>query len=593
MTRRNLAVLAAVAVLVGTSSLVARQNIVSNGSMESGPGQGGLNPMVAADWTEFGENVERSSEANQTVDGGYSLKAFGHPDYSAGGGYQEVVAATGESVSASAWLYTRSGDKLSGTGQAGLRLEFLDFFGGVIAGHTQETLVLNSGSAGDTWIEAALGPHTAPSGTVAVRVTCLLKYTTGNVGGSVYWDDVTLGGTTGALLNGDFETAGTSTESNPWGIDDWQGFNDQQKSSEEAYHGDSSVKVGTEESYSGLVQNMGILEEGDEIHMVARVLHSSSDPLTGSARAGIKLEFDPPSEVPPPEEELSFDENATADTWTQVTLQTTVPADATIAKIVCIYDPVGGEATTGSVYFDQASATLNGGGNVLANASFEYDFNAETDWEAFFTDGASQAAKACFVPGVTPVHGNCTLKTTGTAVAGVSQPISVTAGDVLDISAWLRTPSTDQLTGPGHAGVKVEWAAGNVPDDIDIGGSNNTIDAGDDTDVWHELTIDYVMPSGSEAVAKFTTIVDRGTAMSGAAYFDVAEAVIVDWFPGGVDGDGDDDADLEDFRALQECFTGDAAGPPIGWPCFVYDADEDGDVDPADHAAFEAGMTGP
>ncbi|MCP4247013.1 MAG: hypothetical protein GY778_08175 [bacterium] len=592
MTRRNLVVLTGLAVLIVAPALLARQNILSNGSMESGPGQGGLNPQIAADWTEIGENVERSPEANQTGGGGFSLKAFGDPTNPAAGGSQEIEAAPGQIIDAGVWLFTRGTDKLGGTGQAGVRLEFLNQFGGIIGGNTQEMLVVDSGSAADTWIEATVGPHTAPAGTVSVRITCLLTYTVGNISGSVYWDDVVLTGTTGTLLNGDFETAGVSADANPAGIDDWSGFNDQQKSDEAAYHGTSSVKVGTNDAFSGLWQNMGTLQAGDEIHLVARVMHASGDPLTGSARAGIKLEFDPPSVVPPPEEVLSFDETATPDQWTQVTLQITVPDGVTIAKIVCIYDPVGGAATTGSVYFDQAEASLNGGGNLLANDSFENDFNALTDWEAFFTSGSSQAVKSCFVPGVPPTHGSCMLKTTGTAVAGVLQKIDVTPGDTLDIAAWLRTPTSDQLTGPGQAGIKVEWAAGNVPPDVDIGGSNNTITAVDATDVWHELTIDFVMPAGSEALARFTTLVDKGTATSGAAYFDVAEAVVVDWFPGGSDGNADDDADLADFAAVQECFSGDG-GTPIGWPCFVHDADEDGDVDLADHATFMDGFTGP
>ena len=55
--------------LLASSAAVARQNIVSNGSLELGPGQGGLNPFVAADWTEFiqpDQNVEPSDEANRT-----------------------------------------------------------------------------------------------------------------------------------------------------------------------------------------------------------------------------------------------------------------------------------------------------------------------------------------------------------------------------------------------------------------------------------------------------------------------------------------------------------------------------------------------
>ena len=184
------------------------------------------------------------------------------------------------------------------------------------------------------------------------------------------------------------------------------------------------------------------------------------------------------------------------------------------------------------------------------------------------------------------------LKTTGDAVAGVLQPIDVTPGDTLDISAWLYTPSTDQLTGPGSAGVKVEWSPGGVPDDIDIGGANNTITASDATDVWHELTINFTMPPGSEAIGRFTNLVAKGTGSGGRVYFDICEAVVFNRFPGGADSDADADADLADFRAFQECFSGDG-GTPDGWPCVVFDDNDDGDVDLADHTAFIGGFTGP
>ena len=590
MSSRRVAMILGVAVVVLPAVLLARQNVARNGSMESGLGQGGPNPMIAAHWTEFGDNVERSAEANHTVGGGHALKAFGDPLNNLAGAYQEIAANPGDNVSATAWLYTRSTDKLTGTGQAGIRLEFLDIFGGTI-GTLFETLVLDAGSPGDTWIEATLGPETAPSGTVKVRLTCLLTYVAGYITGSVYWDDVEVSGASGTLENGDFEEAGISTDPNPAGIDEWTGFEDQQKSDEASYHGSWSVKLGMDAAYSGLFQNLGVLQEGDEILLIARVMTPSSDPLNGSAQAGLKLEFDPVGTVPDPEENLAFDENAAADTWTQVTLQTTVPDEMTVAKIVCIYDPVN-PLTEGTVYFDLAEASLNGSPNLLNNNSFESNFNPATDWEAFYSAGTSQAAKACWVGGITPKGGDCMLKTTGDAVAGVFQEIGVSPTDTLDVSAWLYTPSTDQLTGPGLAGVKVEWSPGGVPDDIDIGGTNNTITASDAPDVWHELTINYTMPVGTEALGRFTNLVAKGTGIGGTVYFDVCEAVVLNRYPTGSDSDADDDADLADFRAFQECFSGDG-GTPIGWPCLVFDDDDDGDVDLLDHAVFIGGFTGP
>ena len=52
--------------------------------------------------------------------------------------------------------------------------------------------------------------------------------------------------------------------------------------------------------------------------------------------------------------------------------------------------------------------------------------------------------------------------------------------------------------------------------------------------------------------------------------------------------------DLYDYHQLQECFSGDGVSYE-GWPCLVFDVDEDGDIDLDDWAVFDAGtnMTGP
>lgn len=598
MIQRRWFVLFVAVGLVLPWSALARQNIVSNGSLEVGAGQGAPNPFIAASWTEFGENVERSLEANLTSGGEAALKAFGDSVNPATGGYQELAAAPGDTVSASVWLYTRAGDKLGGTGQAGLRVEFCNVFG-PISGASSEALVLDAGSEADTWIQASAGPITAPSGTTKVRVTCVLRYTLDSVSGAVFWDDATLTlegaePTPLPLLNPDFETPGISDDPNPQGIEGWTGFNDQQKSDEAAFHGTFSVKLGISEPYSGLVQEMGDLVAGDRIVLKARAMIPSSDPLDGNAMVGIKLEFSSSATVPPPEENLAFDENATTNAWVPVTISTVVPTAMTKARIVMIY--VGDAETTGAVRFDSASATRNGGSNMLLNPSFEFGdggVNGIADWSEFNTPGTSSAQKSCFVPGFTPLDGNCTMKATGQAVAGIYQEIDVVPGETLDVNAYLFTGGSagEPLEGTGKAGVKVEWAAGNVPGNVDIGGPPNTILAGAATDVWHELYIDYTMPAGSAARVKFTNIISKGTATQGVAYMDGCEAVVVNFYDG-ADADGDDDADLADFALFQECYTGSGA-TTLGWPCLVFDSMEDDDVDVADYLFFEGGLIGP
>lgn len=594
MSRRVISMLLLVG-LMSPAALLAKQNLVKNGSMESGDGAGAIDPQIAADWVEFGTNVERSGAVNLApAGGGYSLKAFGDTDNSSGGVFQEVAGvAPGQSVTVSVQLYSPSNDKLIGSGQAGIVLEFVNLFGGTITLH--EVYPFTAASPGDTWVPASIGPLTAPSGTVDIRVSCRLEWTPGDIGGAVYWDDaqVSIDGGANALLNGDFEVAGPSPGQSPAGIDDWNGFEDQEKSSDVAEHGVASLKLGTSAAYSGLYQSLGDLFDGDHIYAIAYVWNPSSDPLSDNSRVGIKLEFDAGTAVPPPEGNLAFDETAIADTWTLIDISTIVPADVTIARITMIYG--GDSTTTGSVHFDAAYAERGGapGVNQLSNESFENGpggDNGLTDWFEFQTSGVSSCQKDCFgLP--TYQEGICSALAFGEAYAGIWQEIAVTPGETLDIGAYLYTPNTDQLTGTGIAGVKVEWSFGGVPDDIDIGGATNTIDASAPTDTWIPIYIDYVMPAGTSAVGRFVNLIERGTALSGTVYFDSCEAVLLNVYDG-ADVDGDADEDMIDFAWLQRTYT-DAGGGPLPFNGIVFDSDEDDDIDITDWNYFWPRITGP
>jgi len=593
MTFRRVTALALIAGLSAPAALWARQNILKNGSMESGPGAGGIDPQVAAEWTEFGVNVERSDAFNLIPPGpGHALKAFGDGDNTSVGAYQEVTGVSpGQSVTASVQLYSPADDKLRASGQAGLVLEFLNLFGGLITMH--ETYVLDADSPADTWIPATLGPLAAPEDTAQVRVTCRLQWSPGDILGAAYWDDaqLTIDDGPNQLLNGDFETAGVGQGQSTVGIDDWLGFNDQEKSEDIAEHGIASLKLGTREPYSGLYQNMRVLNDGDHLYMIAYALNPSSDPLAGTSRVGIKLEFDANVDVPPPEENLAFDETADPNVWTLVELETTVPPEATIARVVCIY--TGNQETSGAVHFDWALAERGSapGVNQLLNESFELGpggQNGLNDWTEF-SSSVSEAQKSCFE--VPAYEGICTARATGQDVAGVYQEITVTPEESLLISAYLYTPDDEQLTGTGRAGVKVEWAVGGVPEDVDIGGPDNTIDPGAPQDTWIPLTIDYTMPAGSSALTRFTNLIERGTAMTGTVYMDSCEAVVLNRFDGS-DVDGDDDEDNHDIAWFQRCYTGAGAGG-LPFNGIVFDSDDDEDIDWTDWNFFAPRITGP
>ncbi len=591
MTRLSVA-LSLAALLVVPNTLNGRQCILKNGSMEFGEGAGAIDPQVPAFWTEVGVNIERSATVNLAPPGpGHALKAFGDGDSTSVSANQEVTnIAPGQSVTASVFLYSPGNDKLGGSGEAGLVLEFLNQFGGTIT--LYQIYPFNASSPADTWVPAVLGPYAAPSGTTKVRVTCRLKWSLGNVFGAAYWDDawLTVNGGPNLLLNGDFETAGHSAGQSPMGIDDWTGFNDQEKSADFAWNGDFSLKVGVDHAYSGLWQNMAVLSAGDRLYLKAWCWIPSAEPLTANSRAGLKLEFAPNGEQPPPVENLAFDENVDPNVWTLVPLSAPVPTDATIARIVCIF--AGDAYTTGNVYFDSAWAERNSqpGVNKLLNASFESGpggQNGIDNWTEFGTTEAT-TRKSCFS---IPAHqGSCVAKSTGPSVTGIWQEIPVVAGETLTTRVYVCTRNTAPLTGPGRAGIKIEWVLGSVPPPVDIGGPTNTLDATDPNDVWLPLYIDYTMPAGSNAITRYVDIVERGTALTGRIYFDACEAVVLNKFDG-ADADGDDDEDLLDFAYMQRAFSGSGGG--LEWMGMVFDSDNDQDVDMTDFNYFAPRMTGP
>jgi len=599
MTRKLTMGFVALALIVPVEAARAAQSILLNGSVENGPGPIAEDPMNPANWTIEGNVVERSAEANLIPGGeGHALKAFqSNPTELA---YQEVpigpnVAANSVTISAS--LYTRLNDKVGGDAIAGLALSFYNGSGFQV-GSTQTTFPLTAASPANTWIPATItGPTSALTNVAKVRMTCIWVSSTGS--GAAFWDNAQLSISSGPnqIINGDFETAGVGEQS-PTGIDDWSGFNDQEKSSDFAFHGTSSVRVGMDDPFSGLFQTRDDypVQDGDRLLLRARVWHSSSEPLTANARAGIKLEFSATSGggLPPPYENLAFDADSPTDAWTFVDLGTTgltVPANANKARIVLIFTPNAG--SNGEVYFDAASASVNAGPNLLLNPSFESGAVRPDNWSFFETAGESYAVKSAFeVPGYPDVFGGSSAKAGGDNFAGFFQEVNVTPGQTLNVNVQMYMRLDTLLQGTSRAGIKIEWAGGSVPPPVDIttDPSANTITAASPTDTWIPLEIDFTMPPGTEAYPRFVTLTAAG-AGAGAAYFDACELVVVNAFDG-ADADGDGDEDLADYYQFQRCFNGDGADD-LGFNCSVFDDDEDFDVDLIDFEYFLPRLTGP
>lgn len=571
-----------------TCGAIAQIELLSNGGMELGDGAGAIDEQVPANWTEFGINVERSPTVNFAPAGpGHSLKAFGDGTSNTAGAEQiKTGVSPGQSVSLTARLHTPGFDKLGGSGVAGIEMEFLNAFNGIInPPATLSSFVVNSGSPADTWILATIGPVIAPANTAKVRIRCRLNWTPGNVFGAVYWDDVqlTINAGSNQAVNGDFETAGPSPGQSAYGITDWIGFNDQEKSNLAARTGSFSVQIGTREAYNGLFQNFGVVNAGERLVLTCYVRNPSNDPLTGASRAGMKLEFDPNFNVPPPQEELTFTAAAPEDLWTPVTLSTTVPNGVTGARIVLLY--FGDSGTTGAAYVDSASAKRGSAPTVnqLTNPSFEDNTGGVPDnWTHFFSGGSSEMLGSCF--NGFEHSGDCAARGAGTAVAGLYQEIAVTQGESLEISAQFYSSSFEPFSGANSkAGVKVEWIIGGVPADIDIGtpGNGNTIGAGAPTNTWIPLTIDYTMPPNSSAIARFVLLTEKSTGLSGKVYFDDCSALVYGRCdPCDVDCNGTvNPFDIQPFVNLLS-----GAGSPCS-PCAA-DVDGNGTVNPFDITPF-------
>jgi len=271
-----------------------------------------------------------------------------------------------------------------------------------------------------------------------------------------------------------------------------------------------------------------------------------------------------------------------------VTLSTTVPAEATAARVVIIF--VGAADNTGVVYFDMASAQLGSmpGVEQLYNTSFE-DGPGGVNGIDYWTEFGSSTRLACFEPAA---DGLCSPKANSADVTGLHQQIPVTAGDTSMISCLLLPPPGHPITGGVRAGGKVEWVMGAVPPPVDINtpGQNNTIHADAPQDTWLPLTIDYTMPAGSNAITRFVALMQKGSALTGRTYVDSCEAVVTNRFDG-IDGNGDDAEDLADFAWMQTVYAGNAVA--TAWGSLTFDYNDDTLVNMTDFTYFAPRMTGP
>ncbi|MCA9243066.1 MAG: hypothetical protein KDA32_03860 [Phycisphaerales bacterium] len=416
---------------------------------------------------------------------------------------------------------------------------------------------------------------------------------------------------TGVLKNGSFE----SFDPNTMIPTDWLAFGG--RSSAGAFNDGarSCLADFANGSFQGAFQNTVSVGPGVRVLQRCLALHPSSDPLPGPLTntpkpvAGIKLEFFPPEGLssPPPEENLAFDANTPdLDTWVNIPINTVVPTDATIARIVLISfepadangDPINGNLN-GPIYVDSVVLSLDGNAtNPVANPSFESALAGT--WNSFGALG-SGAARNLFE--VTAHNGSAVLKIGGPLTAGATQEVAVSEGQTFDLSTqWKsRSSGTPPTAGPyqapsAFAGPKIEWVVGSVPaPNIDIApnaqpvsATTNIMDGNAPTDTWMPLSIDYTMPAAKAALLRCTVINGFGNTGMGKAYYDNFEMVLTNVFDGS-DADADGDEDMGDIAQLQKVFS----TTELKYGGLVFDHAEDDDVDFDDVNFTLPRMTGP
>ena len=213
---REVAGCVALAVLLLGGEMRA-QNILTNSGFENGS---------LTNWTTLQSNnyVDSGSPAHS---GNYYYKVYGQSTGSTNytSIYQDLPSAPGDTYSADAWSYSSSSDAINGYDSVWIEVSFRDASKNALADYRSAVVTSNNiASFGglDTWFDlqvtnqcyfnnpskAILTPGTvtntvtslvAPTGTAYVRYQVVFLQGADNASGSMYFDDLTLDQTSGAL----------------------------------------------------------------------------------------------------------------------------------------------------------------------------------------------------------------------------------------------------------------------------------------------------------------------------------------------------------------------------------------------------------
>ncbi len=369
------------------------------------------------------------------------------------------------------------------------------------------------------------------------------------------------------LLNPGFEQ-GSGEPLNPYGISDWVGYGNQERSVQFAFDGSASLKMFGGAGNAGVYQTIP-LPPGRRLHFAARLMSPTFDAIGGTARAGLRIEFLGSSNDPT----VVWTANAAAadDIWIPVNLETSAPPAIGVGRMVLIW--IDGGATTGSVYWDetQVRSEANVGSDLLSNTGFEagpgglsnpYGIN---DWIAF--GNAERSSEANSV-------GSASLKLFGgVGFSGVFQDFRYSPGSPITATGLYHTRGADHIGGEAMTGMVLEWPGPvlDVVERLDIGSETSQ-------NQWIELRAIAVPPPGTMA-ARVVLAFDDGLSPSGAIYIDAVSAFAV--LPGDVNCDAF--VNGVDVQAFMQTLPNGAAPSASACAC---DINADGIVDAADVPLF-------
>ncbi|MBT8119660.1 MAG: family 16 glycosylhydrolase, partial [Gammaproteobacteria bacterium] len=493
-------------------------NLLLNGNIEAVDASGGDISGVF-DWTTF-ETVFTNSTigpafgpVSHDAGGTQSIKMYGpfNPN-GAAGAYQPVDVTAGRTYDLTAYAMSWDPDPV-GLGNVGiLQLTFWDgpgasgnqlggnieFFVDSDPSSANTTLTPQDGADISDWTEMSVS-GVAPAGAVSAQAFLLhIQSGAGGVGGSIFFDDVSL---SEAAVAGGADISGYDT-----------------------------LKFGINTSAASGLKDLEVKME---------------DPVLGSASVFLSAYMPSASGVANWDiYEIPLSDFVGVDK-TQITSLGFWSASSTITGSTAVAPTL----LDGIIYFDdihfKVGLPVGGGPNLLLNGNIEAvdasggDISGVFDWTTFETVFTNSTIGPAFGPVSHDAGGTQSIKMYGpfnpNGAAGAYQPVNVTAGETYDLTAYAMSWDPDpvglgnvgilQLTfwdGPGASGNQL---GGNIEFvvDSDPSSANTTLMPQDGADIsdWTEMSVSGVAPPGAVSAQAFLLHIQSGAGgVGGSIFFD-------------------------------------------------------------------------